>query len=141
MQRRHLQCVPLSAVLVIDVTISEYIKPPINMTLNVIVDLVLHRRLGIYHEALVQPIAKMSKQGVVGPYTHVGLNEVVNWSGEVAVDSPPMFTVDMAPPKLVYYRVLMAATMFDNFVLNVCEFMGPEPIPGAQRSGLTLPVP
>ena len=112
------------SVLVIDVTISDYIKPPINITLNVIVDLVLHRRLGIYHEALVQPIAKMSKQGVVGPYTHVGLNEVVNWSDEIAVDSPPMFTVYMASPKLVYYRVLMAANTFDNFMLNVCEFMG-----------------
>ena len=93
------------SVLVIEVTISDYIKPPINMTLNVVVDLILHWRLGLFHEALARPIAKMCTQGVAGPYTHVSLDEVVYWSGALVVDSPPTFTVYMASEKLVYHRV------------------------------------
>ena len=108
----------------IEVTISDYIKPPINMTLNVVVDLILHWRLNLFHEALARPIAKMCTQGVAGPYTHVSLDEVVYWSGALVVDSPPTFTVYMASEKLVYHRVSVAANKFDNFMLNASEFMG-----------------
>eukprot|EP00966_Prymnesium_polylepis_P162589 3757808-Prymnesium_polylepis.1 len=44
------------------------------MTLNVVVDLILHWGLGLFHEALARPITKMCTQGVAGPYTHVSLN-------------------------------------------------------------------
>ena len=88
-------------------------------------DLILHWRLGLSlpRGTVAQPIAKMCTQGVAGPYTHVGL-EVVYWSGALAVDSPPTFTVYMASEKLVYHRVSVAANKFDNFILNASEFMG-----------------
>eukprot|EP00966_Prymnesium_polylepis_P148931 3440842-Prymnesium_polylepis.1 len=66
----------------------------------------------------------MCTQGVTDPYTHVGLDEVVYWSGTLAVDSPPTFNVYMASEKLVYHRVSVAANRFDNLILNASEFMG-----------------
>eukprot|EP00966_Prymnesium_polylepis_P231430 5354832-Prymnesium_polylepis.1 len=69
----------------------------------------------------------MSSQGVVGPYTHVGLDKVVYWSGMLAVDSPPKFTVNIASEKLVYHRVSVAANKFDNFNLNVAALQQRQP--------------